>query len=205
MPISYLYPVCELPAWWLYGGAYTPHLPDLLQPKPLFPWQDTADLCSHRGDSNTERQVWLSLLWGPWVLVHTRFCLTLWASLVVMRFDSKHDFASPTVSLWLLLCPRTWGIFFQWDPTLSCRWLFNSSLQFWSSHGEDECTSFYSTILWDLSVHWVLRVGESVQLKCCPARKGCSPKVLVLQCWFHLWRSAPLPPCLIILSTIRVC
>ena len=30
---------------------------------------------------------------------------------VGMGFDSKHDFAPPTVLLGLLLCPWTWGIF----------------------------------------------------------------------------------------------
>ena len=34
------------------------------------------------------------------------------------RFESKHDFASLTVSLGLLLCPWMWGIFFWWDPDI---------------------------------------------------------------------------------------
>ena len=29
-----------------------------------------------------------------------------------MGFDSKHDFAPPTILLRLLLCPWTWSIFF---------------------------------------------------------------------------------------------
>ena len=33
-----------------------------------------------------------------------------------------------------LLCPWTWGVFFWWNPTFSCQWLFSSELQFWSSH-----------------------------------------------------------------------
>ena len=41
----------------------------------------------------------------PWVLVCTSFCLCLWVSLMDLRFDSKHDFASPAISLGLLLCP----------------------------------------------------------------------------------------------------
>ena len=49
-------------------------------------------------------------LWGPWVLVHTRFAWALWASLAGMGFDSKREFAPPTVLLGLLLCPWTWGI-----------------------------------------------------------------------------------------------
>ena len=48
-------------------------------------------------------------LWGLWVLVHTRFVWALWASLIGMGFDSKCDFAPPTIFLGLLLCPWTWG------------------------------------------------------------------------------------------------
>ena len=44
-------------------------------------------------------------LWG--LLVCTSFSLSLWASLADMGFDSKHDFASPTIFLGLLLCPWT--------------------------------------------------------------------------------------------------
>ena len=31
-------------------------------------WQATADLCLHRRHSNTQRQVWLSVLWGSFFL-----------------------------------------------------------------------------------------------------------------------------------------
>ena len=65
-------PVCEFPAQWLYSGAngnllqddlcHMLHHPGLLQPEPLSTWQATADLCLHRRYSNTQRQVWLSLL-----------------------------------------------------------------------------------------------------------------------------------------------
>ena len=70
---------------WLCGGAhgnllqkdlgYRLRLPGLLQPKPLSPWQATAESCLCRRHSNTQRQVWFSVLWGPWVLVCPRFCL----------------------------------------------------------------------------------------------------------------------------------
>ena len=85
-------------------------------------------------ETNTQRQIWLSLLWGPWVLVQIMFCLSPPSSLVGMGFDSKHDFAPPTVLLGLLLCPWTCTIFFCWDPTFSCQWLFSYWLQLWSSH-----------------------------------------------------------------------
>ena len=32
--------------------------------------------CASIGALNTRRQVWLSLLWGPWVLMHTRSSLS---------------------------------------------------------------------------------------------------------------------------------
>ena len=79
-------PVYGSSAWWLCNGAngdllqedlcHMPRLPGLLQPEPLSLWQATADPCLCRRHSNTQRQVWLCLLWGPWVLIHTRFCLS---------------------------------------------------------------------------------------------------------------------------------
>ena len=42
--------------------------------------------------------------------------------------DSKCNFAPPNVLLELLLCPWMWVIFFWWDPTFSCWWLFSSEL-----------------------------------------------------------------------------
>ena len=39
-----------------------------------------------------------------------RFVWALWASLAGTGFDSKREFAPPTVLLGLLLCPWTWGI-----------------------------------------------------------------------------------------------
>ena len=65
--------VCRSSARQLYGGAngdllqedlcHTPCLLGVLQPEPLSP-QVTANLCFYRRHSNTQRQVWLSLLWG---------------------------------------------------------------------------------------------------------------------------------------------
>ena len=52
----------------------------------------------------------VSVSWGLWVLVHTRFVWALWVSLVDTGFDSKHDFATPTILPGLLLCSWTWGI-----------------------------------------------------------------------------------------------
>ena len=55
---------------------------------------------------DTQTQFCLSL-WGDlWVLVHTRYVWALWASLAGMGFDSKCNFAPPTILLGLL-CPWT--------------------------------------------------------------------------------------------------
>ena len=87
------------------------------------------------GDSNTG----LALsLWGLWILVHTKFCLSLQASLPGMGLDCKHDFTPPTIFLGLLLCPWTWGIFFWCDPTF-CQWLFSSKLMSTSPSTPPSC------------------------------------------------------------------
>ena len=96
------------------------HDPSLLNEKngdPLSPQQVTADSCFCRRPSDTQRKVWLSLCRVSWC-THG-FVWALQASLMAMGFDSKRDFAPPTILLGLLLCPWTWGIFFGWDPTLS--------------------------------------------------------------------------------------
>ena len=49
-------------------------------------------------------------LWG--LLVHTGFVWALRTSLAGMVFDSKWDFAPPTILLGFLLCPWTWVSFF---------------------------------------------------------------------------------------------
>ena len=49
---------------------------------------------------------------GLWVLVAPGFVWALWASLEGMGFDSKCNFAPPTILLELLLCPWMWSIFF---------------------------------------------------------------------------------------------
>ena len=74
----------------------------------------TDDLYRHTRHSNT---VLSQCLWGPWVLVPTRFVWALWASLARMGFDSKCEFAPPTILLGLLLCPWVWCISSQ---TLQC-------------------------------------------------------------------------------------
>ena len=70
-----------------------------------------------------------------------------------MGFDSKHDFAPPTALQGLLLCPWTWGIFFggiQHSPVDGC---LAVSCNFGVLAGENEHTSFHSTILEQVSVN----------------------------------------------------
>ena len=97
----------------------------MLHPEPLPLWQATADLYLCRRHSNT---VLSQSQWDLWVLVCTRFFWALQASLAGMGFDSKCDFAPPTILLGLLLCPWMWGISFWWDPTFSCWRLFSNEL-----------------------------------------------------------------------------
>ena len=96
--------------------------PSLLHPEALSLWQSTADPHLHRRCWNT---VLSQSLWGPWVLMHTRFVWALWASLAGMGFDSKCEFAHPTILLGLLLCPWTWGISSQPLQCLPSYWGFS--------------------------------------------------------------------------------
>ena len=64
-----------------------------------------------------------------------------------MGFDSKCDFAPPTVLLELLLCPWMWGIFFggiQHSPVNGCS---AACCNFGVLEGEESMS--YSTILGD--------------------------------------------------------
>jgi len=69
-------------------------------------------------------------------------------SLAGLGFDSKCDFAPPTILFGLLLCPWTWDIFFfggiQHSPVNCC---FEVSCNFGVLAGEDDHTSFYSAII----------------------------------------------------------
>ena len=118
--------------WWLCNGTngdlspedlcHTLCLPDLLQTEPLSPWQASADPCLCRRHLNTQRQVWLQLLWRPLLLslgpgaqkVFFVFCFFFFAPSEhlwkVWGLILNMIFAPPTNLLGL--CPWTWGIFF---------------------------------------------------------------------------------------------
>ena len=70
--------VCFVALWW-DSHAVPPRSASAKAPGPTGapgPMQASADPYLHRRHSKTQRQVWLSLLWGPWVLVRTKFCLS---------------------------------------------------------------------------------------------------------------------------------
>ena len=73
---------------------------------PKNPCPHSSPLLTHTSSGDTQTQFCLSL----WVLVCTRLVWTLWVSLVGMGFDSKPDFAPPTILLGLLLCSWAWSI-----------------------------------------------------------------------------------------------
>ena len=102
-------------------------------------------------EANTQRQVCLVLCGVPGSWCTLSFVWALRASLVGMGIDSKPDFTPPTILLGLILCPWTWSIFFWWDPTFSpvdgCSVV---SCNYGVLTGENECTSFYSAILYAL-------------------------------------------------------
>ena len=79
-------------------------------PKPASPRAPVpaAVHCWPIAPQETLKHSSVSVSWGPWVLVGTRFVWALWVSLTGMGFVSKHEFALPTVFLGLLLCPWTW-------------------------------------------------------------------------------------------------
>ena len=151
-------PVCGSSTWWLYGGANgdsskrtyatccTSHICCSQNPcphgRPLLTHGSAGDIQMFKGRSGSVS----CRVSGSWC---TRsFVWALQASLVGMGFESKHDFALPTILLGLLLCPWMWSICFWWDPTFSCQWLFSGFCNFGVLEGEDEYISFYSTILW---------------------------------------------------------
>ena len=125
---------------------HPPCHPGLLQLEAVSPRQATADLWLHRRHSNTQRQGWLSLcgVSGSWCT--QGFIWALQESLVGVGFDSKCDFTPPAILLGLRLCPWTWGVFFggiQHSAVSGCSAV---SWNFGVLSGEDESTSFYSTI-----------------------------------------------------------
>ena len=57
-----------------------------------------------------------------------KVCVSSPSILAGVGFDSKLDFTPPNILLRLLLFPWMWGIFFWWDPTVSCQRLFSREL-----------------------------------------------------------------------------
>ena len=110
-PRVYFPALCKF--WQLYGGVNGDLLQEGLYHTQVCCTQNpslrqaTAGPHLHRRRSDT---VLSQALWGSWVQVHTSFVWALWASLAGMGFDSKCEFAPPTILLGLLLCQWMWGI-----------------------------------------------------------------------------------------------
>ena len=77
--------------------------PDLLHPETPPLQQATPDL-KHRRHSNT---VLAQSLWGLWVLVHTRFCLSPPSISGSVGFDSKCDLAPLNWCFWTVVLEKT--------------------------------------------------------------------------------------------------
>ena len=103
--------------------------------------------CTSAGDTQTLKGRSGSVSEGPPGAANKTkgFVWALRGSLVGMGFDFKCDFAPPTVLLWLLLCPWTWGICFWWELTYPVDGRSAASCNFGILAGEDERTSFCST------------------------------------------------------------
>ena len=89
------------------GLCHTLHDPGLLQPEPLSLWQATADQCLHKRHPKAGLS---QSLWGLWVLVRTRFCLSPLSISAGLGFDSKCDYALLHLVWGVLFCPLMCGI-----------------------------------------------------------------------------------------------
>ena len=118
--------------------ASRPCLPGVLYLVTLTSWQATVDPLFHQR-LDTHRRLWLSLFWG-----HFSFFLGPGAQQVLF-VTSKSLFPQSTLLgfSFILGCGVSC---FWWYPTFSCQCSV-ISCNFGVLTGEDEHTSFYSTIL----------------------------------------------------------
>ena len=121
--------------WWLYGGVNG----DLLQEGLWYtqvcctqsPWPCGRPLLTHtsRGDTQTLKGRSDSVSVGypgehkVWVLFVLPECLWWVWGLILNMILPLLPFCWGTSP-----CPWTWDMFFWWDPTFSCWWLFSSEL-----------------------------------------------------------------------------
>ena len=134
--------------WWLCGGVNGGLLQEGLWHTQVCctqrPYSSGRPLLTITSAGDTQTLVWLSLCGVPWCMQH--FVWVLWAALVGVGFDSKHDFFPTTIFLGLLLCPWTWGIIFGGIQHSPVDGFSAASCDFGVLAGEDECTSSYSAI-----------------------------------------------------------
>ena len=154
--------------WW--GQRWPPPRGSMqyLHPVALSLRQTTTDPYFHRRHSNT---VLSQSLWGPWVLVCTRFVWALWVSLAGMGFDSKCEFAPPTIFLELLLCPWTWGIPSQLFQCLLSYWDFSDlGRRVSQNHNHRKLTNL---------ITWTTALSNSMKLWAIPCRDTQDGRVMV--------------------------
>ena len=109
--------------WRLYGGVNV-DLWEGLRHTQVYctqgPCPCSRPLLTCTSAEDTQTQFLLSLCGVSGFWWTQGFVWALQVSLADIGFDSKRDFAPPTILLGLRLCPGTWGIFFWWNPTFSC-------------------------------------------------------------------------------------
>ena len=180
--------------WLLYGGLMVTSSKRAYGP---------ADLDLHRRCSNT---VLSQSLRGLWILVHTKFVWALWTSPEAMGFDSKCDFAPPTILLGLLLCPWTQVIFSKSlhrhtatapAPTILRELLTSGPHQMWwvGPHQMSNLSAPWSWICYVLEP-WEIKVLFKVpSLYCCSSSSLSTALTFGLLCLpFHCWISAGILP-----------
>ena len=163
--------VCMSSVWRLYVVAngdilqegLCPTLGDTgtLHPEPLSSQQATAELCLHRRHSNTQKQVWLSFCGVSWSWCTQGFVWALRLSMAGIGFDS--NMILPLLSsVGASLMPLDLGILcvcveggIQHSPVNGCSAVI---CNFGVLTQEDECTSFYSDILF---IHSLLEKHKS--------------------------------------------
>ena len=136
VPSKSLFPYSCASSGWLYGRVNGNLLQEGLchtqvcctqSPYPSFrPLSMGMMMHTSAGDPQTFKAHLSQSLWG--LLVHTRFCLSPLIISGGYRVWFYSRFFPPTILLGFLLCPWTLGIFFWWDPTFSCWWLFSHEL-----------------------------------------------------------------------------
>ena len=158
---SSLWVVCSVALWETRANGkllqedwcHMPCLPNLLQPEPPSLRQVTADPCLCRKHSNTQRQVWFSLLWESVILsfgphahkvlfVPFEYLWRVWD--LIVNAISYHLLPSRRSFSFVLGCRASFFGGIQHSLVHGCS---AASCNFGILTGENECMSLYSAIL----------------------------------------------------------